>query len=39
MGKIRNLTIYSKKTPSDIRLLVISDIHRSKTKGKEKLNL
>lgn len=37
MGKIRNLTIYSKKTPSDIRLLVISDIHRSKTKGKENL--
>ena len=37
MGKINKLTIYSGKIPCDISFLVISDIHRSKTQGKENL--
>lgn len=37
MGKINKLTIYSGKIPCDISFLVISDIHRSKTEGKENL--
>lgn len=37
MGKINKLTIYTKKIPSDISFLVISDIHRDKTRGKENL--
>lgn len=37
MGKISKLTVYSKKIPYDIKFLVISDIHRNKTQGKENL--
>lgn len=37
MGKINHLTIYSWKIPCDITFLIISDIHRDKTRGKENL--
>lgn len=37
MGKIKELTIYTEKIPCDISFLVISDIHRDKTRGKENL--
>lgn len=37
MGKIRNLTICTKKIPRDMKLLIISDIHASKEIGWENL--
>lgn len=37
MGKIKRITIYTNKIPSDMKLLIISDIHREINRGGENL--
>ena len=37
MEKIRYLTIYSRKIPTEMKIVVISDIHKEKTIGEKNL--